>query len=400
MSRLRSLRPNLRPLSVLIASLLLMLLAGSVAYRFAQRLGLADLQATGMHRLELYSASLEREIGKYAFLPGTLTLQPEVLRLLTRPQAQTAAGVNAFLEQLNERAGTLAIYVIDRDGQVRASSNWRRPDSFVGEDLSFRPYFRDALGQRQRPFLRDRHHPRRTRLLPLVGAGRRRRNPRRRGDQGRAGKSGKILVDRGSAGPGWRRERGGHPLFGRRLEIHHAAPARRRDAQGLRPHPAIQPPRATAAGDQGPRRARPRRPAGTDRPRMAGNGHGLPGGRAFSHAIAAAARHAVDADGVFPSRTGRRPGAEPRRAGGDCRRLPVHARRHRQRTPPPPARPAGGARGRCRKRTTNSNARSRNAPPTYPPPTSSCRTRSPNASAPNGPCAPPRTNWCRPASWR
>ncbi|MCK6411529.1 MAG: ATP-binding protein [Azonexus sp.] len=145
MSRLRSLRPNLRPLSVLIASLLLMLLAGSVAYRFAQRLGLADLQATGMHRLELYSASLEREIGKYAFLPGTLTLQPEVLRLLTRPQAQTAAGVNAFLEQLNERAGTLSIYVIDRDGQVRASSNWRRPDSFVGEDLSFRPYFRDAL---------------------------------------------------------------------------------------------------------------------------------------------------------------------------------------------------------------------------------------------------------------
>ena len=147
MLRLRPPRPALRPLALLLAGLLLMLLAGGAAYRLAQRLGVADLQATGMHRLELYSASLEREIGKYAFLPGTLALQPEVPALLERPETADAANVNSFLEQLNERAGTLAIYVIDREGRVRAASNWRRPDSFVGEDLSFRPYFRDALAQ-------------------------------------------------------------------------------------------------------------------------------------------------------------------------------------------------------------------------------------------------------------
>ena len=38
--------------------------------------GQAQIQATGLHRLELYTASLQREISKYAFLPGTLDLEP------------------------------------------------------------------------------------------------------------------------------------------------------------------------------------------------------------------------------------------------------------------------------------------------------------------------------------
>jgi len=121
-------------------------LSGFGTHRIAQQLGIADLQTTGLHRLDLYTASLEREIGKYAFLPGTLGLEHDVVELLRQPQdAKRQAAVNSYLEQLNERAGTLSIYVMDAAGQVRASSNWRRDDSFVGEDLSFRPYFRDAL---------------------------------------------------------------------------------------------------------------------------------------------------------------------------------------------------------------------------------------------------------------
>lgn len=139
--RLRS----LRPLPLLFAGLALVILAGFSAYRFAQQLGIADLQTTGLHRLDLYSASLEREIGKYAFLPGTLSLQADVLELLAQPEPKRTTAVNAYLEQLNERAGTLAIYVMDRQGRVRATSNWRRPDSYLEEDLSFRPYFREAL---------------------------------------------------------------------------------------------------------------------------------------------------------------------------------------------------------------------------------------------------------------
>jgi len=137
---------RVRSLPLLLICLLLVALSGFSAYRVAQRLGIADLQATGLHRLDLYATSLEREIGKYAYLPGTLSLTPEVLDLLAGKGGEQATGrVNTYLEKLNERTGTLSIYVMDTKGKVLATSNWRRPDSFLGEDLSFRPYFRDAL---------------------------------------------------------------------------------------------------------------------------------------------------------------------------------------------------------------------------------------------------------------
>ncbi len=136
----------LRYLPILMLLLALMGLSGFGAHRFAQQLGLAELQTTGLHRLDLYTASLEREIGKYAFLPGTLGLERDVLALLGQAdEGMLAHQVNAYLEQLNERAGTLAIYVINTAGVVVAASNWRRADSFIGEDLSFRPYFREAM---------------------------------------------------------------------------------------------------------------------------------------------------------------------------------------------------------------------------------------------------------------
>ena len=136
---------RLRAVPLLLLCLLLVGLSGLSAYRIGQRLGIAELQATGLHRLDLYAASLEREISKYAFLPGTLNLEQEVLDLLGEGGGAAAGRVNGYLEKLNERAGTLAIYVMDGHGRVLASSNWRRPDSYLGEDLSFRPYFRDAL---------------------------------------------------------------------------------------------------------------------------------------------------------------------------------------------------------------------------------------------------------------
>ncbi len=118
-----------------------------LAFRFSLAMGLAELQATGRHRLDLYATSLEREIDKYAYFPTTLGLEKDVLHLLTTPKPMPAQieQLNLYLEQLNERAGTLSIYVLNVNGRVMATSNWRRPDSYLGEDLSFRPYFRQAM---------------------------------------------------------------------------------------------------------------------------------------------------------------------------------------------------------------------------------------------------------------
>lgn len=136
-------------LAALVAFAILVCGAAFLAYQASLAAGMAELEATGRHRLDLYVASLEREIDKYAYFPTTLGLERDVLALLEAPATSPdrADAVNRYLEQLSERAGTFSIYILDRAGRVVASSNWRRPDSFVGEDLSFRPYFRQALAQ-------------------------------------------------------------------------------------------------------------------------------------------------------------------------------------------------------------------------------------------------------------
>ena len=139
-------RHPLRLAALLLVLAVLTAAASWTTYKVSQSMGLAELQTTGRHRLDLYSASLEREIGKYAYFPATLGLERNVLNLLQKKGGpELPARINSYLEQLNERAGTLAIYVIDDTGRVLVSSNWRRADSYVGEDLSFRPYFRDAM---------------------------------------------------------------------------------------------------------------------------------------------------------------------------------------------------------------------------------------------------------------
>jgi two-component system C4-dicarboxylate transport sensor histidine kinase DctB len=142
--------PNQHMLRLVVLALgFVVLVSGAslFAFRYSLALGMAELQATGHHRLDLYATSLEREIDKYAYFPTTLGLERDVLHLLTTPDPTPAQAeqVNQYLEQLNERAGSLSIYILDRKGKVVASSNWRRADSFLGEDLSFRSYFRQAM---------------------------------------------------------------------------------------------------------------------------------------------------------------------------------------------------------------------------------------------------------------
>ena len=138
-------RRPLRFTFLLLASTILVASVTLATYRISQSLGLAELQTTGRHRLDLYIASLEREIGKYAYFPATLGLERDVLDLLHSNNKKLTTKVNNYLEQLNDRAGTLAIYVLDATGVAQASSNWRRADSFVGENLAFRPYYREAM---------------------------------------------------------------------------------------------------------------------------------------------------------------------------------------------------------------------------------------------------------------
>ncbi|MBC7858703.1 MAG: sensor histidine kinase [Burkholderiaceae bacterium] len=124
----------------------LSLAAISLAYTWSKRVGYAQLNDMSAHQLDLYAAGLESELGKHEYLPGILALDHNVLALLDAPtDAQLGARVNKRLAGLNVRAGSLAIFAMDKSGLVRAASNWFQPDSLVGKDLSGQPYFADAM---------------------------------------------------------------------------------------------------------------------------------------------------------------------------------------------------------------------------------------------------------------
>lgn len=139
-------KPRLfRQLLLTLLALLLIGACGYAGYRLSEASGIRALAGNGERQLELNARAVESEINQYTYLPSLLELENSVSRLLLTPSTQDRQRLNDHLEGLNRRSGSLATYVLDREGRVVATSNWNQADSYLGEDLSFRAYFQDAV---------------------------------------------------------------------------------------------------------------------------------------------------------------------------------------------------------------------------------------------------------------
>ncbi|MBH3430511.1 sensor histidine kinase [Pseudomonas alkylphenolica] len=125
--------------------ILLMVGLGVAGFLISEHNGIRTLSESGERQLELHARGVESEISKYTYLPSLLELENSVSSLLTDPDGEHRQTVNEYLEGLNRRSRSRAIFVLDTTGRVQATSNWRDVDSFLGEDLSFRAYFQQAV---------------------------------------------------------------------------------------------------------------------------------------------------------------------------------------------------------------------------------------------------------------
>lgn len=129
---------------VLALALLVPALVGAYRYRLAAEID--SLSAHAGQRLALASASLNAELQRFESLPAVLAEHPALRELLSdTANPDRLARVNALLQRTSERTGAAMLYLIDPTGNTVAASNWARPDSFVGQNYAFRPYFREAL---------------------------------------------------------------------------------------------------------------------------------------------------------------------------------------------------------------------------------------------------------------
>src|SRR6056297_98688 len=100
-------------------------------------------------RLSLYRSTVLAELERFSHLTYVLARDPFVIE--TSLGADTRA-LNLRFAAFAEKSGLDAIYLMRPDGLTISASNAGEPGSFVGQDYSFRPYFKDAIKGRQGRF--------------------------------------------------------------------------------------------------------------------------------------------------------------------------------------------------------------------------------------------------------
>lgn len=139
----------LRRLLLALIGCALVVAAGAVVYQRSFTQGELNLKAATNSRLDLFASVVEARVRRLEPVPATIQLNPAVLALLRTPSRAREEAANDYLARLNAHLGSLSVFVLDVRGVVRASSNTGEPDdSLLGEDVSFRPYYLDALAGR------------------------------------------------------------------------------------------------------------------------------------------------------------------------------------------------------------------------------------------------------------
>ena len=129
-------------IALMAAVIFVVTLAGVTARKFK----LEQLHETASLQAERHAVQLETELGRYDHLPDVIRFHPTIQALLDDPASrEKVEAANRYLENVNAVSGSGVLYVLDLKGICIAASNWRDKTSFVGVDLSYRPYFREAL---------------------------------------------------------------------------------------------------------------------------------------------------------------------------------------------------------------------------------------------------------------
>lgn len=138
---------------VRVALIVLLILGGLLlsmywAGRLAEQRTWTERSQEAGGQLELYAQAIHTQVERFRSVPALLALDSDIRELLENPDdPQLRDHLNHRLEQQNQAAGSSVLYLIDRQGDTLAASNWREWSSFVGSNYGFRPYFRDAMSQ-------------------------------------------------------------------------------------------------------------------------------------------------------------------------------------------------------------------------------------------------------------
>ncbi|MCV3210926.1 ATP-binding protein [Mesorhizobium sp. YC-39] len=123
-------------------------IAGAALYGaglYGRTAEIGTLSVQGRTDANLKVALLRAVLESPRALPLLLSEDQQVRDALSQKNAAASDVLNRKLEGLVSGTKAAVLYVIGTDGFAIASSNWREPTSFVGNDYRFRDYFSGAM---------------------------------------------------------------------------------------------------------------------------------------------------------------------------------------------------------------------------------------------------------------
>jgi len=116
-----------------------------VGYRFSEGFHVAREIEASARRAAPHLTSLISVMERYQTLPPILS---EDRGIVEAAEGAPPPTLNERLERYAESTGADAIYLMDDNGWTITASNWNSPQTFLGQNYGFRPYFKDALSGR------------------------------------------------------------------------------------------------------------------------------------------------------------------------------------------------------------------------------------------------------------
>ena len=96
---------------------------------------------------------LSQFISDYTRIAKVLSGLGEIQRAMESPEDEALERANTILDRFQQAADVEVCYLMDQQGRTIASSNRDAPDSFVGKDYCFRPYFQEAMSGRSSVYM-------------------------------------------------------------------------------------------------------------------------------------------------------------------------------------------------------------------------------------------------------
>lgn len=112
--------------------------------------GYARLTSQNHQQLDIFATHLQSQLQRFNAIPKLLFDQQLIVATLNNlHDRQLGIKTNRYLARVNATIAAADTYLIDLSGTTIAASNWREPQTFVGKNFAFRPYFQQAIAGKQ-----------------------------------------------------------------------------------------------------------------------------------------------------------------------------------------------------------------------------------------------------------